>query len=378
MIRILHVVTHMNRGGLETMLMNYYRNIDRSRLQFDFLVHRKERADYDDEIESLGGRIYRLPSLNPFGIRYRSALNTFFQTHPEYSIVHSHLDCLSAIPLKAAKKTGVPCCIAHSHNTNQDHNLKYPIKLCYMRLIPFYADKLFACSEAAGRWMFPHAAFEVLPNAIDAAVFSYSPSKAKAKREEFGFSQADFVIGHVGRFDYPKNHSFLIDIFSEIRATMPNARLLLVGAGDGQAAIGEKVRHLKLEGSVCFAGLRTDIPDLLSAMDAFVFPSLYEGLPVTLIEAQAAGLPCFISDRVPGECKKTELVCQLSLEQSPTDWAAAVIGAYGANRLNTFEAICGAGFDIKQNAVKLQHYYERLEKGEGNDACLDNLHAGLQ
>lgn len=369
MMRILHVVTHMNRGGLETMIMNYYRNIDRDQMQFDFLVHRKERADYDDEIEAMGGKIFRLPVLNPFSMNYRNALQSFFEEHKEYNIVHSHLDCLSAIPLKVAKATGNRYCIAHSHNTNQDRNLKYLLKLYYRRLIPAYADKLSACSKEAGLWMFRGNDFEVLPNAIDAQSFLYDKRVASAAREELGIRKNDFVVGHIGRFNAQKNHSFLVEIFAEIVKKNRNAKLLLVGIGTEMDRIKEKVNKRGLSDCVIFAGLRNDIPALLAAMDVFVFPSLYEGLPVTMIEAQAAGLPCFISDKVPIECKKTELVTQISLEEPSEKWAEVVQKKNRCERVGRYAEICDAGFDIKTNARILQAFYERIERGDG-DQCL--------
>lgn len=172
-LRVLQVVTNMDRGGLETMLMNYYRNIDRTRVQFDFLTHRQEKAAYDDEILSLGGKIYHLPRLVPWSSTYRKALDNFFKTHPAYSIVHVHQDCLSAVILKAAKLHGVPMRIAHSHSSSQDKNWKYPIKLFYKKFIPKYATALMACSRQAGDWMFNREVFSVFPNAINARIYKY-------------------------------------------------------------------------------------------------------------------------------------------------------------------------------------------------------------
>lgn len=213
-IRVLQVVTHMNRGGLETMLMNYYRNIDRSKIQFDFLTHRpeNEKKDYDDEIRSLGGKIYHMPMLNPFSPSYMKSLDKFFKEHKEYQIVHSHLDCLSAYPLKAAKKNGVPVRIAHSHNTSQERNLKYLIKDYSKRQIPKYATHLFACGQEAGKWMFGKHKFQIMNNAIDAKKFIYNEEVRMEKRKELGL-EGKFVIGHVGRFNLQKNHEFLIHCF---------------------------------------------------------------------------------------------------------------------------------------------------------------------
>lgn len=184
MIRVLQVVTNMERGGLESMLMNYYRHIDREKIQFDFLVHRQERAAFDDEIEALGGRIYRLPRLVPWSKSYLSALNRFFDEHTGYKVVHVHQDCLSSVILKAAKQHDVPVRIAHSHNANQDKNLKYPIKLWYKRSIPEYATNLFACGKDAGDWMFGGASYQIINNAIDVAAYTYDPTKRQEMRRQ--------------------------------------------------------------------------------------------------------------------------------------------------------------------------------------------------
>ena len=186
MIRVLHVVTYMGRGGLETMLMNYYRHIDRSKVQFDFLVHREFEADYDEEIKSLGGRIYHVSRLVPWSRRYKAELRRFFRTHPEYKIVHVHQDCLSSVALQCAKDCGIPVRIAHSHNSNQDKNIKYLFKRYYMRKIPETATELFACGKAAGDWMFGGKTYRLLPNAIAAGKYIYEEEKAK-KRKKYSY-----------------------------------------------------------------------------------------------------------------------------------------------------------------------------------------------
>ena len=357
-IRILHIVTYMGRGGLETMLMNYYRSLDRSRVQFDFLTHRDFRADYDDEIEALGGRIYRLPSLNPFSRSYLGTLDRFFGEHPEYRIVHSHLDCMSAIPLKAAKKHGVPVRIAHSHSSRQDRDLKYPLKLFFKRLIPRQATQLFACGDEAGKWMFGTDDFRVLNNAIDAERYCFDPKVRQEVRSELGIPADALVAGHVGRFMAPKNHGFLLRIFAQLP---DNAMLLLVGDGELRAENEHLAEELGIRDRVIFAGLRSDVERMLQAMDVFVFPSLYEGLPLSVIEAQAAGLPCLISDKVPIECKKTDLVTQIPLDASPAEWADAVASAAETPRRDTLAQIREAGFDIRANAEWLQNHYLSFE-----------------
>ncbi len=357
-IRILHVVTYMGRGGLETMLMNYYRSIDRSLVQFDFLTHRDFRADYDDEIEALGGRLYRLPSLNPFSRSYLGALDRFFREHPEYRIVHSHLDCMAGIPLKYAKKHGVPVRIGHAHNSSQPRDAKYPLKLFYRRMIAGQATHLFACSEEAGRWMFGNADFRVLNNAIDAGRYAFDPAIRSEVRRELGLPADSLAVGHVGRFDPQKNHRFLVEIFEKLPV---DARLLLVGDGVLRPDVEQQAAALGIRDRILFTGVRTDVDRLLQAMDLFLMPSLFEGLPVSIVEAQAAGLPCLISDKVPIECKKTALVTQIPLDASPAEWAEAVLSAAEAPRENTLSQIREAGFDIRANAEWLQNYYRSFE-----------------
>lgn len=361
-IRILHVVTYMGRGGLETMIMNYYRHIDRSKVQFDFLVHRDFRADYDDEIESLGGQIFRIPQLIPWSKRYLSTLEQFFRSHPEYRIVHVHQDCLSAVILKVAEKCGIPVRIAHSHSSNQDKNLKYLIKLFYKRQIPTYATHLFACGKDAGDWMFGGAPYRIINNAIDSNAYTFDTVKRSKMRQKLAMAEDAFVIGHVGRFNAVKNHTFLLDVFTEVKRHNENAVLLLVGDGDLRAEMEQKAATLGISDHVIFTGVRSDVPDLMQAMDCFVFPSLYEGLPVTLVEAQAAGLPCIVSDGVPVECAKTDLVKHVSLSASATQWAEEILKTQHIFRRNTKEQIIQTGYDIEANAQWLQNYY--LEQWE--------------
>ena len=356
-IRILHVVTYMGRGGLETMIMNYYRHIDRNNMQFDFLVHRDFHADYDDEIEALGGQIYRVPQLIPWSKHYLHALEQFFRTHPEYKIVHVHQDCLSSVILKVAQKCGVPVRIAHSHSGSQDKNLKYLIKLFYKQFIPTYATHLFACGKEAGRWMFGGASFHVLNNAIDTKQYSHNANCRAKVREAFGIPLDAFVIGHVGRFNTVKNHAFLLDVFAKAKQQNEKFMLLLVGDGNLRAEMEQKTASLGISNSVIFTGIRSDVPELMQAMDCFVFPSLYEGLPVTLIEAQAAGLTCFVSDGVPAECDKTGLIRQLPLSVGAACWAEEILKMPIRSRRDTREQIIQAGYDIEANAQWLQSFY---------------------
>ena len=365
MIRVLHIVTYMGRGGLETMIMNYYRHIDRSQIQFDFLVHRDFRADYDDEIEALGGIIYRLPRLVPWSITYNKSLDAFFASHPEYKIVHVHQDCLSGVILKAAQKQGVPVRIAHSHSSSQDKNLKYLLKLFYMRQIPRYATQLFACGKEAGDWMFRGASYRVMNNAVDTKKYIYSPEMRDRMRCQLGISKDAFVVGHVGRFDPVKNHTFLIDVFACLKKKRENAILLLVGDGVMRVEMEKKVAALGIADHVVFTGVRDDVHHLMQAMDIFVFPSIYEGLGIVAIEAQAAGLPCCVADTLPDEVAITELVQFRSLEDGADQWAEWVLGRTKESRRDTLEDIQKAGYDISSTSVWLENFYRNVVENHG-------------
>lgn len=359
MLRVLQVVTKMDRCGLETLLMNYYRNIDREIIQFDFLTHREEHGQYDDEIEQLDGNIYHVPHLNPLNPGYYKALDDFFRTHP-YNIVHSHLDCTSTFPLRAAKKAGVPYRIAHIHSTSQDKDFKYPIKMLSKKMMPYYATDFFACGEVAGKWAFPGKKFVVMKNAIDTAKYMPNVSIRSKVRKEFNLEN-EFLVGHVGRFAPPKNHTFLLKIFSEFKRIEPSAKLMLVGGGDQEPDIIQEAERLGIISDVIFTGVRADVNELMQAMDVFVLPSLYEGLPVTMVEAQAAGLPCVISDKVPTECAIVDgLVKSVALSDDLSIWVDALQKAKNIERKDHTQEISEKGYDIKQAADWLKNYYISL------------------
>ena len=367
-IRILNLFTIMNRGGAETMVMNYYRNIDRTKVQFDFMVHRKEEGAYDDEIESLGGKIYRMPAIRPWSdASYRKEIRKFYAEHKEYRIIHSHMSELGYYDFSEAERAGIPIRICHAHNRPYGIDLKTPFRWYYKRRIMPHITHMFMCGEESGEWLFGKKnkdKFIQLNNAIDAEKYTYNCVKRQEIRETFGISENQIVVGHVGRFDPQKNHKFIIDIFAEVQKQDKNAVLLLVG--DDKSAIGkeihQKVEQLGLQ-NVIFTGVRSDVSDLMQAMDVFLFPSLFEGLSVASVEAQAAGLPVLISDGVPIECKKTNLVRQINLKSGATVWAEAVINAAKIQRKNTFEEIKNAGFDIKENVLKLQEFYIKVSCG---------------
>ena len=359
-IRVLQVVAVMNRGGLETMLMNYYRNIDRSKVQFDFLVHRQERGAYDDEIEKLGGNIFRVPRINPFGHKkYLKALDDFFKANREYRIVHSHINSYSMYVLRTTKQYYVPCTIAHSHIAKADFDFKTPFVLYTKWLLKRYCDYKFACGIDAGRWLYGQDDKEItiMHNAVNCREYVYNPEKVAQIKKILGLEKK-FIIGHIGRFNPQKNHEFLVEIFNEIYRLNNNSILLLVGEGSLRSEIEAKIKKLNLVDVVKFLGVRDDVPELLQTMDVLLFPSLYEGLPVTLIEAQAAGLPSVISDHVSAETKISNLVEFISLEESALYWAERV-SKYddGYVRENTYDEIVKHGYDIEENVKWLQRFY---------------------
>jgi glycosyltransferase involved in cell wall biosynthesis len=370
-LRVLQVFARMDRGGAETMIMNLYRNMNRSEVQFDFVVHTNDHCSFDDEIKELGGKIFRIPAYQGRNhLSYKKSWEAFFKTHPEYKIIHGHLRSTASIYLKIAKKYGLVT-IAHSHSTSSGTGLPALIKNTLQYPIRYIGDFLFACSQAAGIWLFGEKAckrenFYLLNNAIDSNKFIVNETLRRDKREEIQI-QDKFVIGHVGRFNYPKNHEFLIDIFKAIHDKESNSVLMLVGDGELRKKIENKVAVLGLTNSVIFTGLRHDIPELLQAMDVILFPSLYEGLPVTIIEAQAAGLPCVISDQITTEVQISDLITSISLKEPPERWAETVLSYLGQSyRKNTYSEIAKAGYDIKQTSKWLQNFYLENNKMKMN------------
>lgn len=365
-IRVLQIVTTMERAGLETMIMNYYRNIDRTKVQFDFLRHRDGKHAYDNEIESLGGRIYTVPAFNPLNTNgYLTSLDKFFREHKEYKIVHAHLDCLSSLPLKYAKKNGIPVLISHSHVSQMTFDLKYPIRMFYRQQIPHIATHLMACSENAGKWMFGKHNYLVVTNAIDCDKFTYDGKKASELRIKYGIENK-FVVGHVGRFDPVKNHEFIVRVFYEIVKKHNDSILLLAGIGNEIENIKDLVNRFNLNDKVIFLGSIDNVSDVMQMMDVFIFPSLYEGLGISLVEAQASGLPCYTSlNCVPQSVNITGNVQFLSLKSNVDEWVNSILMNLinKRTRKNCSIQIRNAGYDIKLEAKKLENIYMNLYKG---------------
>lgn len=367
-LRILHVIGIMNRGGAETLLMNLYRNIDRKQIQFDFAVHSSQTGAYDDEIRSLGGNIIHFPQYNGRNhFIYKKKWQLFLKNHPEYIIIHGHLRSTAAIYLNIAKRYE-RITIAHSHSTSSRGNYLNKLIKHFMQLpIRHIADYFFACSMQAGIWLFGRkvcagSSFYILNNAIDSEKFVFSEEIRHKVRKEINIENT-FVIGHVGNFDYTKNHSFIIDIFENINHKCKKSSLVLIGGGDPE--LFKKIKKIAdqkgLTENIRFLGIRNDVNELLNAFDVFLFPSVHEGLGVVAIEAQTNGLKCILSDKIPPEVKISENLKFLSLK-SPSEFWAEQILVYrdGYIRENMQETIKKAGYDINDTAQWLTKFYTKI------------------
>lgn len=368
MIRILQSVNIMDRAGLETMLMNYYRNIDRTKIQFDFLTHRTETGAYDEEIRKLGGRIYHAPRLYPHNyIKYFQFMNQFFEEHPEYLIIHSHIDSMSYFPLQAAKKKNVPVRIGHSHNSKIDKDIKYPIKYFALKKMPDVANEYFACGKMAGEFMWPNMKFNIVHNAIDLNKFAFSEETRKVVRKKLKISNSTLVIGHVGRFNHVKNQLFLIDVFYEIIKKKSNSLLILVGKGEDEDKIKCKIHDVGLEEKVLVLIDRVDVNELYQAFDIFIMPSLFEGLPVVGVEAQANGLPCIFSENVSEEVILTHSAERILLNNNAKEWADLILNKNTERNKDAIFELSNSGYDIKKEAKKLEKWYlKRYEQLKEN------------
>ena len=362
-IRILQVVPNMQAGGLENFIMNVYRQIDRDKVQFDFLVHYQRKCFFDDEIEQLGGRIYRLSVREDNNVlKYIRDLNRFFREHPEYRIVHGHMASLARFYLGAARKRGVPVRIVHSHNTSTEKNLKGFCKRQLLRFAKGEANVRFACSRGAGTFLFGSTAYTVVPNAIDTERFRFNAEVREQTRRQLGVENK-FVVGHIGRFNTQKNHMFLLDIFREVLKRNPASVLLLIGKGETEGAVREKTASLGLRDAVRFLGVRADVERLYQAMDVFALPSLFEGLGIVAVEAQAAGLSTFVSDKIPNEAKVTDLLHFIPLDAAPAQWAEKILSAdTAAGRQGTPRSLEGTPYDIRLLAKRLQDFYLKADR----------------
>lgn len=388
-IRVLHVLGGVGLGGAESRIMDLYRQMDREEIQFDFLVHSRARHAgqqgaagryfaeagvdlwcgrkpefYDEEIRRMGGHIYVLPKFKGYNyFAYRRAVRQFFEKHHAFRVVQGHMTSTAGIYLPAAAKCGVPVTVAHSRNAGVEKGLKGLATRFFRLGLARKADYCFACSELAGEDVFGKAAMKqgrvkIIHNAIDVERFVYDPQKRAAVRARLGL-EGKLVLGHVGRFNYQKNHPYLIEVFAVLCALRQDVVLLLLGEGPDQEKIREQCRQLGVEDKVRFLGNQRQTEDYYQAMDLFLLPSFFEGLPGVLVEAQAAGLRCFVSDTVTREAQATDLVTYLDIGQPPTVWAQKIQESVSYKRQDTGRSMREAGFDVKAQAEAYRWFYQK-------------------
>lgn len=371
--RILHVLGRLDRGGTETLIMNWYRCIDQSKVQFDFVIHTNEQCSYTTEIEQLGGKIYSVPQYcgkNHFD--YCRAWELFFSIHPEYQLIHGHIRSTAAIYLRIAKKYGLKT-IAHSHSTSSGNGFTGLVKNILQYPIRNLADYCWACSLEAGEYLYGKrvcdgSKFRVINNAIHVEAFSFVSVIREQYRKMLSLGE-NTVIGHVGRFTPQKNHAFLLKVFIEYHAKQPKSKLIIIGVGPLYEAFCEDVKKAGIKDDVIILRDRSDIPQLMQAMDVFLFPSLFEGLGIVAVEAQAAGLNCIASESVPRAAKATDNITFLpiSQENDVSKWVSEIIRitSVARPREKQDKNIIAAGYDIKEETNKLLGYYrDILSSGE--------------
>jgi glycosyltransferase involved in cell wall biosynthesis len=359
----------MDPGGVETLLMNVYRHIDRNRVQFDFAVHSTEGSYYDSEIRSLGGRVFPLPE--PAALpQYVWRLRRLLHRQGPFAAVHSHVYSFSGLALHVARRGGIPLRIAHSHTTSDgkpDRSGRAAYRRLMHMLILRNATHLFACSQPAATALYGHHSLAdpratILPNAIDLSPYRSLPTDKEMLRQELTLPAGNPLLGHIGSFRRPKNHAFLIELMALLVAREPCAQLLLVGDGPLRGEVEQLAYEKGIRDHVHFLGLRSDVPRILGSLDLFLFPSLHEGLGIVLIEAQAAGIPCLVSHAVPSAANLSlGLVRTASLKQGPGEWLDLVAGQLALSPVPWPEreaALRRAGYDIEELARRLLGVYE--------------------
>ena len=369
MIRVLHILGSLDRGGIETLLMRIYREIDRTKIQFDFLTHSSKEGAYTKEVLKLGGRVFSVPSRRDGIMKNRKALNSFFTEHTDYKIVHMHLSSLSYVtPLKIAKKHEIPNRIVHSHNVRQGGSSLHKYIHYYNQIfVKKTATEYFACSELAALWLYggrnyKRGIYQVIKNAINVEDFEFDQGARTETRKKLNIEDNQLVIGHIGRFHPQKNHSFLLSIMQELIKTKPNALLLLVGDGQERQNIEEQIQRLNLKNNVKLLGVRSDIERLINSFDLFLLPSLYEGLGIVLVEAQANGIPVIASrNGIPEEVNITDCFHFLDLNDDVKVWTSLIDKISTETRdQNASKMVIEAGYNLKNIVNELEDFYLSL------------------
>ena len=364
---VLHVVGRLDIGGAESRIMDLYRNIDREKVQFHFVQHTKDRCAFEEEVERLGGKVYHVPRFNVKNyFSYKKAWKDFFQKHPEIKVVQGHMTSTAAIYLPIAKKTGVEVTIAHARSAGVDPGMKGKITRFLRRNLYEKCDYRFTCSEMAGEAVFgdqnqiPRQA-TFIPNAIEVDKFKFDEETRNQIRYELGLKDK-FVIGHVGRFSHMKNHKYMLQILKqcievEKEKNLPETVFMFLGDGELKEEIMEQAVAMGISSRVLFMGNKRDIYRYYQAMDYFLLPSLYEGLPGTAVEAQASGLPGIMSDTVTREAVVTDLLQVRSIKEEPRLWAEEILKSNKKDRIIYAQKVKDASFDVKEQAKRMQEFY---------------------
>ena len=359
-IRVLQIMGIVESGGVEAVIMNYYRHIDKSKVQFDFVMHKGSKQDYINEVKGMGAKVYEVTPYNRSIVKFTYEIYKIIK-EGKYQIVHSNMNALSGFPLMVAYIAGSEVRILHNHTTDsREEKLRSLVKRVLRPSAKVFANQYWACSKLAGEWMYGKEAVEngkvtILNNAIDLNKYAFNQEKRDRLRKELSIEDK-FVVGHIGRFTKQKNHEFLIDVFAEVAKQKNNAVLLLIGDGSLKNKVKEKVKRLNLNDKVVFLGVRSDVADLYNVMDVFVLPSFYEGLPVVGVECQANGLHFICSDNVTQEVVLSKVVTLLSLEIGVGAWCKEVLKFSSKGRIETREELEKSGFDISVECSKLEDW----------------------
>lgn len=362
-IRVLQVLGGLEAGGAEAFVMNLYRTIDRKKVQFDFVKHIQHKGVFEDEIVQLGGRIYQCPQYNGKNhFAYCKWWEDFFTGHPEYHVIHGHVRSTASIYLKIAEKHGLVT-IAHSHNTSNGRGISAIVKNIMQLPIRRYANYLFACSDKAGVWLYGEKPtrqpnYRMIPNGVNLERFVFNEASRRKMRRKLGIDEHEFVIGHVGRFTEQKNHKYLLELFAAYRENDANSQLLMLGDGELFGEMEAQCKERGIFDSVRMIGVHNDVENFYQVMDVFMFPSLWEGLPVTLVEAQANGLPCLVSDVITRDVALTDLIQYIPLGES-RKWEQAILESKSMHR-GTLSENNRKGlkeFDIREVSRNIQKFY---------------------
>lgn len=361
MVRVLQMVGVLQKGGMETFIMDVYKNIDRSKVQFDFVVHGNEVHDFEPEILELGGKVYHISRKTEGFFKHYMDLFHVVKNNGYKIIVRSTENAISAMDLLAAKAGGAKHLISHSHNGMGKSKKAIITNYLGRPLINRISTEKYACSNVAGKWLYGNKKFEVINNGRDLKVFTFDENVRKKTRAEMGISQDTFVVVSIARFNKQKNHKRIISIFNELQNTRKDSLLLLVGRGELETEIREEANRLQIRDKVYFAGVRNDVSELLQASDALLMPSFYEGLPLTIVEAQATGLPCFLSDTITDEVVLSDCVFFKSLNDDDKVWVQEILEKSSLEkRYPRTQDIKKAGYDIYEIAKKLEEHYLQI------------------